>query len=361
MRKPLLSILAALILISALSVLLVANLPSDLQAASPQASASVQQAAPAPAAGRVLKPVPKSPPSNQPLLTFSVLSDAHVRAEDESSHQKLSAALSDLHNLDPNAETIILNGDMTDGLPEDYEAFRNILETAPLPDKLLYAIGNHEYYKAWHDDQGRWKPASFPNGETEQTSQTRFLQFSNAENLYFERIIAGYRFIVLGSEQYRQSAPGNGEDAVLSAKQLHWLDEKLHEEDGSGNPIFVFLHQPLPYTVAGSGLNRGVVAYTELKSILSKYPQVIFFSSHTHWELKTPYTMRWDQFTMINTSSVGHPLTDDGKGGETETAPEDSEGLFVRVFADRVEVRGRDFARNRWVPEAQFSVPVPGR
>ncbi|MGG2201966.1 metallophosphoesterase family protein [Paenibacillus validus] len=210
-----------------------------------------------------------------------MLSDAHVRAEDESSHQKLSAALSDLHNLDPNAEAIILNGDMTDGLPEDYEAFRNILETAPLPDKLLYAIGNHEYYKAWHDDQGRWKPASFPNGETEQTSQARFLQFSNAENLYFERIIAGYRFIVLGSEQYRQSAPGNGEDAVLSAKQLHWLDEKLHEEDGSGNPIFVFLHQPLPYTVAGSGLNRGVVAYIPSSNRFCRNTRRLFSSQAT--------------------------------------------------------------------------------
>lgn len=359
MRKPLLSMAAALVLSSA-TVLLAAKLPSDLQGASSRVPGAVQSAAAVQAAQPVVRPLPKKIPSNEPLLTFSVVSDTHVGDKNKSSQQKLRAALADLHDIDPNADALIFNGDMTDGMPEDYQAFKEVVQTSPHPELLLYAIGNHEYYKAWHDTWGRWKPASFPNGETEQASKERFLQFAGTENLYFERTIAGYRFILLGSEQYRQSDLSNGEDAVLSAKQLQWLEQKLREEDGSGKPIFVFLHQPLPYTVAGSGLNRGVVPYSELKSILSEYPQVIFFTSHTHWELKSAYTMKWDYFTMINTSSVGQPCRADGNGGETETSPEDSEGLYVRVFEDRVEVRGRDFARQRWVPEAQFSVPVPG-
>ncbi|MDT2241662.1 hypothetical protein P7H06_19170 [Paenibacillus larvae] len=38
--------------------------------------------------------------------------------------------------------------------------------------------------------------------------------------------------------------------------------------------------------------------------------------------------------------------------------PKESEGLYVEVFEDHVSIKGRDFYRNRWIPEAQFSVPI---
>ncbi|WP_281889918.1 hypothetical protein [Paenibacillus sp. YYML68] len=128
----------------------------------------------------------------------------------------------------------------------------------------------------------------------------------------------------------------------------------------NGKPFFVFLHQPLPGTVSGSRVccAQHVAQHEELKRILAAYPQAVIFSGHTHWELKLPHTLVRDSFTMVNSSSVSHVWNDDGQGGERELPPEESEGLFVDVFDDRIEIKGRDFYRQRWIPEARFIVPV---
>ncbi|UUZ90639.1 metallophosphoesterase [Paenibacillus sp. P25] len=291
-----------------------------------------------------------------------MLSDIHVQSWDTQSHAKFSAALQDLSGINPNSDTLVINGDLTNGMPADYAKLQELLKQNPHPKNVLFSMGNHEYYKAWFDASGAWSPPTFPNGETEQASISRFLQFAGTDKVYYDRIIKGYHFIFLGSEQYRQSDPNNLEDAYLSKEQLNWLKDTLKKASGSGKPIFVFLHQPLPYTVAGTYFccvnNRAVIQHEELKSILSQYPQVIYFSGHSHWELKLPKTMVQDGFTMVNSSSVVQPWTDDGSGGEMLTAPEESEGLYVEVYDDEVRIQGRDFYRKRWIPEADFSVPV---
>ncbi|WP_159885843.1 metallophosphoesterase family protein [Paenibacillus puerhi] len=302
--------------------------------------------------------------TGQPVLTFSVLSDIHVEASDKDSQRKLSAALTDLHAVNPKADALIINGDLTNGMPADYSKLQSLLDKAPLPDDVWFTIGNHEFYKAWMDDTGNYRKSAFPNNETDAASIERFLQFTGGDKLYYARTIRDHRFIFLGSEQYRQSNPNNGEDAYLSQAQLDWLNRELKQAAGSqaaDQPIFVFLHQPLPYTVAGSQyyLNtRAVIQHEQLKSILTQYPQVFFFSGHTHWELKLPNTLVRDGFTMINSSSVDEPLTDHGPEGEKPAGPDESEGLYVEVYDDRVEIKGRDFHRQRWIPEAQFVIPT---
>jgi 3',5'-cyclic-AMP phosphodiesterase len=300
--------------------------------------------------------------SEKPVLTFPVISDIHVQWWHELSHIKFTNALSDLNSINPNPDAMVINGDLGDGMPADYVKLTELLNAAPHPKKMFYTMGNHEYYKAWHDADGWWNYDTFPNGETEQDSINRFLQFTGEKKVYYDQFVNGYHFIFLGSEHYRQSDPNNLEDAYLSQDQLNWLKETLKNGAESGKPIFVFLHQPLPDTVSGTSFcctnNRAVIQHDELKSILSDYPQVIFFSGHTHWELKLPGTLVHDNFTMVNSSSVVQPWTDDGNGGEMLAGPDDSEGLYVEVFKDKVSIKGRDFFRKQWVPEAQFTVKV---
>jgi Icc protein len=298
----------------------------------------------------------------QPLLAFPVISDIHVQWWHEESHRKFSAALRDLNGINPNADTLVINGDLTNGMPSDYAKLQELMNANPHPKNVYYTMGNHEYYKAWFDANGWWSPSTFPNGETEQASISRFLQLTGQQHVYYDKMIKGYQFIFLGSEQYRQSDPANLEDAWLSQQQLDWLAQTLRKGAESGKPIFVFLHQPLPYTVAGTSFcctnNRAVVQHEQLKRILSEYPQVIFFSGHTHWELRLPDTLVRDKFTMVNSSSVVQPWTDDGNGGEMLAGPDESEGLYVEVYEDKVQIKGRDFYRQRWIPEAQFTVPA---
>jgi Icc protein len=298
--------------------------------------------------------------TDKPLLTFPVISDIHVQSWHTVSHEKFTAALNDLNNVNPNADTMVINGDLTNGLPADYAKLSELMTAAPHPKNVLYNIGNHEFYKAWIDANGAWNPAQFPNGESDQDSINRYLQFTGLDKVYYDKFVKGYQFIFLGSEKYRQSDPSVLEDAWLSQEQLDWLEKTLKKGADSGKPIFVFLHQPLPHTVAGTDFccvnNRAVVQHEKLTAILSKYPQVIYFSGHSHWELKLPKTLVQDKFTMVNSSAVIQPWTDDGNGGEMMAGPDDSEGLYVEVYKDKVKIKGRDFYRKQWVPEAQFTV-----
>lgn len=303
---------------------------------------------------------PSSSDEDKPLLSFPVLSDIHIQSWHTESHKKFTDALKDLNGINPKADTLVINGDLTNGLPADYAKLKELIAGTPHPQKVYYTIGNHEFYKAWFDANGAWNTESFPNNETEQDSISRFLKLTGEKQVYYDTVVNGYQFIFLGSEQYRQSNPSNFEDAWLSQTQLNWLKETLKKGKESDKPVFVFLHQPLPATVSGTTFvnNRAIVQHEQLKNILSEFPNVIFFSGHTHWELKLPDTLVRDGFTMVNSSSVVQPWTEDGNGGETLTGADESEGLVVDVYKDKVKIKGRDFYRKRWIPEAQFTVPV---
>jgi Icc protein len=298
----------------------------------------------------------------KPKLAFPVISDIHVQSWHTPSHEKFTGALNDLNEINPQSDALILNGDLTNGLPADYTKLKELLGQAPHSNNVWSTIGNHEYYKAWIDAGGSWNSAAFPNGETEKASLDRFLQFNGSNEVYYEKQIKGYSFIFLGSEEYRQSDPANLEDAYLSDTQLVWLKKTLKKRSEDKKPIFVFLHQPFPYTVSGTSFccvnNRAIVQHEVLKNILTDYPEVIFFSGHTHWELKLSKTLVKDRFTMVNSSSVFQPWTDDQNGGEAVLGPQASEGLYVEAYKDKVVIKGRDFSNKRWIPEAEFTVPV---
>lgn len=301
--------------------------------------------------------------TGRPVLSFPVISDIHIQAPQPKTQQKFAAALQDLRSASPAADALIINGDLTDGEPADYQKLKETLQHNPHPPRVYYTIGNHEFFKAWHNKNRVRSAATFPNGETEQASIARFLSLTGEKSVYHAKVIKGYTFVFLGSEQYRQSNPTNLEDAYLSKKQLDWLEQTLTKASQTGKPIFVFLHQPLPRTVSGTYTcctnNRAVIQHEELKDILNRFPEVILFTGHTHWELKLPKTFVQDNFTMVNTSSVVQPWTDNGQpGGGIPVKGEASEGLVVNVYTDKVEIKGRSFTKKSWISGAQFTVPV---
>ncbi|WJH32279.1 metallophosphoesterase [Paenibacillus sp. CC-CFT747] len=287
-----------------------------------------------------------------PILSFPVLSDIHVQSGDAKSQRKFKAALEDLAEINPGANTMVINGDLGNGRPSDYGVLSEILESTDHPP-IHFTIGNHEFYKAYLRGDS-WNPDGFPNGETEQASINRFLTFTGMDKLYHDAWIKDYHFIFLGSEQFRQSNPDNGDDAYLSETQLSWLKEKLQEGAELNKPIFVFLHQPLPFTVTGSNEARGVVQHKELKQILDAYPQVIMFNSHTHYLLGSPNSVYRDRFLMVNTSSASEPWS--VKAGPLDG--DESEGLVVQVFPNAVVLKGRDFASKQWISYAQYVIPT---
>ncbi|TCP21867.1 3',5'-cyclic AMP phosphodiesterase CpdA [Scopulibacillus darangshiensis] len=283
----------------------------------------------------------------QPKLEFPVISDTQLTVGNETSHRKLEHALQDLYNINHNSDAMVINGDMiNDGRAASYEKFRDILNQYPHPDKTFFTIGNHEFFK----------------NDGNEASIGRFLDFTGLDKVYYEKNVKGYPFIFLGTESWGPVDSPTKDSAVLSDAQLNWLNQTLKERSKTKKPIFVFLHQPLPHTFYGTDIDyykNAVIQDEELKNILSKYPQVIFFSGHMHWDLRFPGMFLQKDFTMVSSGAVYDTWGPDGNGYETVIDPEGSQGLYVKVYDDKVVIKGRDFTNNKWLKEYQHTVDTP--
>jgi predicted phosphodiesterase len=255
-------------------------------------------------------------------LTFSVLADIHTDTD------KLKSAIIDLYFLNQDTDAMILNGDVVDeGVYEQYSEVKEVLDDSwnLLPETIIQNIGNHEYFNYVKGRNTIADAISYRN---------LYFLFTGNLALYHHKWINGYHFISLGSESANLKGLNPPSSADLSDKQLEWLKAKLKEKREPGKPVFVFLHQHLKSNVKKW---KGVIQEEELAEILSEYPEVILFTSHTHVPFAEEGVIQTSPFTIVNTSAVDFVME------------EGSEGLYVQVYGNRVVINGRDFDGNQWI------------
>ncbi|MFB8376310.1 metallophosphoesterase family protein [Paenibacillus taichungensis] len=321
----------------------------------------------------------------QPIISFQVITDTHVREQADHIHNRhLEKALEDIATYSHGSSGIMHVGDVTDrGLPQEYQELQRILETqGESSPQIRYTVGNHDIGAIlWGDpplnlttmtqyEVGEVLGHSGDMGQSEAHDIEKLQESISIEELWQKRLsdftaitgmngsyhdhwIDGYHYIFLGTEQ------PHPKDCDMSADQLQWLETKLSEQALPEQPIFVFLHQPLMDTVAGSMKEQGWYGVNQdaaLKAVLSRYPQVILFSGHTHWQLQAQRTMYeggGQMPTMFNASSVAYLWTDE------DEHLEGSESLHIDVYRDRVVVKGRNHVTGSWIEGAEYTVHYP--
>lgn len=165
--------------------------------------------------------------------------------------------------------------------------------------------------------------------------------------MYHDKWIKGYHFISLGSEDGK-SKTTNSIEASISNTQQNWLKEKLSEDYQKRKPIFVFLHENLnPY----HGW-IGVKQSKEIKQILSQYPEVVLFTSHTHADLQGDSIKVNQPFTIVHTGAIQYTLI-------VHTNSKDSvigmsrkhyiKGVYVEVNGNAVAIKERNFKEKQWI------------
>lgn len=286
---------------------------------------------------------------NLPLLQFPVFSDIHICSKmqplwngtscDESQSAKFKNALLDLNTISPRYQAIATVGDITNqGLDVQYEEFMSILNNrnyTPLGVERIITMGNHEFFE----------PLYWSNPDlTDEILVDRFIKNTGVPNVYYDKWVEDYHFIVLGNESL-----GINDSPIFSEEQYNWLEQTLAINEDPRKPIFVFLHQPISGTVFGSDFYGGGLD-NRLKGILEKYPQVILFSGHSHYLLNHPRTVYQDGFTMVNTGALQYMYYDGGYVAG-------SQGLLVSVYQDKVIVKARDFTKRDWIGEYEIKVP----
>lgn len=279
-----------------------------------------------------------------PQMNFSVMSDIHIQETDKIAQIHFLKALRDHRIINPNSSSLIINGDLTDGKAKDYKLLERLLKKVPHPP-VLAAIGNHEYYQMWKYENSTLQPNS---NWTSRKAKELFQSHFGYEKPYHHQWMSGYHFIFLGSEHYRDLDESVLEDAFLSQNQLNWLAKRLEEKPTASStksqkPIFVFLHQPLAHSLEGSEYSRGVIQHKELRQLLRKYPNVILFSSHTHFDLEDTKQLLFDDFFIVGTGSIrkvrdkkSHPVFK-------------SESLVVDIYLNRIVIKKREHISKRWI------------
>jgi 3',5'-cyclic AMP phosphodiesterase CpdA len=278
--------------------------------------------------------------SHKPLLSFSVLSDIHIKHDDRVAASRFLQALEDHRNINPHSSLMVLNGDLTNGYEADYRQLGHLLSKVPHP-AIHATMGNHEYYQLWRKGSNKYLNPDWSSGKAKKL----FQNFFGYGKPYHDLWLNGYHFIFLSGERYRDESPDVREDAFLSREQLAWLDAKLREKapnSPAGQPVFVFLHQPLAKSLEGTWVARGVVQDVQLREILRAFPQAILFSGHTHFHLDARQFVH-DSYYMAGTGSV-RQVRERHKSLLTK-----SESLAVEVYADAVVIRKREHLTKQWI------------
>ena len=294
---------------------------------------------------------PDPPTPSTPLLSFWLLSDIHMNADNADLAEKLQMAMQDIAHFQLRPDTIVLGGDLVDGGREaDYQRLSAIMSPYKLP-KLYGLMGNHEYYHIHYNPAGDWSTATTPNGKTDAQARERFMRFMGyPERTYHDTWVNGVHLIMLSQETYVEERPAVGEGAWYSDAQLAWLEETMRPH-ADGKPAFVFIHQPLPPAGSDGGTHR-LMRAKEFRAILEPYRNVLVFSGHTHRNLETEGRYVKDTtFHWFSNASVGKTRA----GG---SVPNPVQGLYVQVFPDQVVVRGREFSNRTWISVAEWAVKL---
>jgi predicted MPP superfamily phosphohydrolase len=272
-------------------------------------------------------------------LNFVVMSDAHISGASPSNYYltNLKKAFWDVGCYSKPVSAILIAGDLTEnGTETQYQALTDAIKCSPAQN-LLLTMGNHD---AGRDLVGGYSEAF-----------NRFNRFcwqystklQNASHPYYDRWINGYHFIVLCTERAEK------DQAYLSAAQLAWFERKIAENAQDRKPIFVMCHQALNDTHprTDSAAEQLGAQSEAVKKIISRYPQTIYLSGHTH-------------------NGFGYcPLINNGEGCLVHIPPLKGASYgygsgtvlwYVRVHDDKVIFEARDFGKKQWLTQYNITI-----
>jgi predicted phosphodiesterase len=249
-----------------------------------------------------------------PILSFDVISDIHSA----NYTAKLKNAFADIRANDTGSQAVFMVGDLTQNArPAQYDTLMKVVNQNPALHSY-FAIGNHDV-RAF--DYGYFS--------TYNAAIAAFKSKTGMPGAYYDTTIAGYHFIVLGSDKNLK------DQASIGTAEISWFKTALAKNASPGKPIFIFLHQPLINTVANTyvanGYNvsypDGVVQDSIFRAVLAPYPQAILFTGHTHAALTAANNYFKGPCHMVNVGAITN-----------------NQGLFVKVYDDSVAITGRNFS-----------------
>ena len=315
---------------------------------------------------------------NQIVLTFGAISDTHIGGKYfADANQRFSNALRILQEKAKNQmDALVISGDITDTYSQHSNAdsseeakqeihmFKSLVENnLAKGTDVFYSLGNHD-----SQDLKMW--SNGPQGKV-------FYNILKDSDYFFKNDIGtteeiyngnrhfiknGYHFLAVESCYYNTAGK-------YTEDTRQWLQQTLNEivSDASyhGETIFVVSHMAATNTVYGSNTIAG--GGYGIKDILSQYPQVLFFSGHTHYGLSDERNIWQGDFTAVNLACTYYggliedtSFIENDENGEVENLAEMSQGTLVEVDNQgNTRITRLDFYRDGKQIKESWIVPAP--
>ena len=227
----------------------------------------------------------KTPDDFTPVLRFVVCSDIHLDGDEtQEAAVRFGNLFGDMYAHSENygyknLDAVVVAGDFTGaGEEKEYQVYNKIVaENIKEGTQLLTVLGNHEFI-AYRDVDAT-------------VGYDVYKKFVH-EDVDRDVVINGYHFICVSYDDNGKTFSG----------KMQWLDERLRNataEDPT-KPVFVIQHPHPAFTVYGS-VNWGDFS---TRTVLSRYPQVISFSGHSHYASNDPRSVWQGEFTAVGTGSL---------------------------------------------------------
>ena len=295
-------------------------------------------------------------------LRIGILSDTHI------DHQP---SLDDLLNAlryfrDRHADGILIAGDITDlGFVSQMkmvaDAWYEVFPHDKLPDgehiEKLFIYGNHDVEFDYFED-----------GTPQEVRQREGIRYNRAKHWkrffhekyepVYMKTVKGYRFIGAHWDD-RQHVTGVPE----------FLEAHRNELQGD-KPFFYFQHAHPKDTTYGEwawGQDNG-----ESTHALSRFPNAVAFSGHSHMPLDNERALWQGSFTSIGTASLRYMLPLGARensyvDGSDEEVPSQMkimdvyagrQGMLMEVFDDSISLERIDFVHNEPIADP-WIIPLP--
>ncbi|MFJ2770839.1 metallophosphoesterase [Streptomyces sp. NPDC087300] len=270
--------------------------------------------------------------AEKPLARLVVMSDVHI-GDHKNNDKKYESFFDTIGSVFPKPDAILSNGDMIndngDGRGADHRIVSEIFQANLKRKKMdgtqvLLSNGNHDASLA--DIR-----AHYPRG-----------WFPDSGGGYYESKVKGLHVFTVNTETY------NSDTA-----QRTWLKKRLAEltadPAAARTPILVQGHRPAP----GTAMDGQQASNPLLTADLGAFPQVMYFSGHSHLNINDERSVHQRDFTAVNDGSMSYVEMDHGYQAVTEKGLADrfeaptAQALFVEVYRDRTEIARVNMAADK--------------
>lgn len=272
-------------------------------------------------------------------MIIGVISDIHIGSDHDK--EVLATSIKNINHC--GAEGLLMAGDIGDYHQHRKDSFDIFLEQFPKKyhQNLLLMLGNHDVRTGAEPHE--------PLDPDLVGLYDSYLEKCNIDRqedtMCIDAWIDGYHFICLNTDVPLKN------QMELNEASLLWLEKKLAEGVDANKPIFVMTHQAFNCSHWRSYLYGGFGPQDErLKSLFSRYPQIIMLSGHIHNGFGIIEAIQRPLGTLIDIPSLTL-----GENGVTDKGT----GYLLKIEGDKLTFEAWNFYQNIYLSEYDTVILLP--